>query len=67
MSYAYTIPCPMHIPYNDSETRFPIFDEGKAFTLVSIADVVDASVTDTVNPIVSDFIKGKSPTLQGIP
>ena len=47
--------------------HLPISDEGKAFALVSIADVVEAFVADIVNMMSSAFIKGKSPTLQGIP
>ncbi len=47
--------------------HLPIFDEGKVFALVSIDDVVEAFVTDTINTMVSDFIKGKTSTLQGIP
>ena len=47
--------------------HLPIIDEGKVFALVSIADLVEAFVADIVNMMSSAFIKGKSPTLQGIP
>jgi len=47
--------------------HLPISYEGKAFALVSIADVVEAFVADIVNMMSSAFIKGKSPTLQGVP
>lgn len=39
--------------------HLPIFDEEKVFALVSIDDVVQAVVTDTVNAMVSDFINRK--------
>jgi CBS domain-containing protein len=39
--------------------HLPIFDEGKVFALVSIDDVVEAVVTETVNTMVSDFIDGQ--------
>ena len=35
------------------------FDEEKVFALVSIDDVVQAVVTETVNTMVSAFINGK--------
>ena len=39
--------------------HLPIFDEEKIFALVSIDDVVEAVVTETVNIMVSDFIDGQ--------
>jgi CBS domain-containing protein len=39
--------------------HLPIFDEGKVFALVSIDDVVEVVVTETVNTMVSDFIDGQ--------